>query len=47
MTLLNFKLSIRVLWISRFAFTPLLDNEEDGDADDDDVEEQETEIFGI
>jgi len=42
-------LVIIVLWrpsknSQRFAFTPLLDNEED--ADDDDVEGQETEIFG-
>ncbi len=42
-------LVIIILWrpsknSQRFAFTPLLDNEED--ADDDDIEGQETEIFG-
>ncbi len=43
-------LIIIILWrpsknSQRFAFTPLLDNEEDAD-EEDDIENQETEIFG-
>lgn len=44
-------LVIIILWrpsknSQRFAFTPLLDNEEDADEEDDIENQQETEIFG-
>ena len=44
-------LVIIILWrpsknSQRFAFTPLLDNEEDADEEDDLEMQQETEIFG-